>query len=72
MPEEDEVALVMERDGSPTLEVGVLAEERSKHASHSSAETGAKVVQDQLWFVLRGTTMTLGGGCVKRGRKLEC
>ena len=59
MSEENKVTLVVERNGAPTLEVGVLTEERRKHAPHSPAETGAKVVEDQLWLVLCGTTMAL-------------
>lgn len=60
MPEEDKVTLVVECYGTPTLKVGVLTEERSKHASHSTAETCAKVVEDQLWLMLCGATMALG------------
>ena len=59
VPEEDEVALVVERDGAPPLEGGVLAEERGKHAADAAAQPRAEVVQDELGLVLGGAAMAL-------------
>lgn len=58
-PEENEVSLVVEGDSSPSLEVWILAEDGGKHAPQSVTQSGAKVVQNQLWSVRACTAMML-------------
>ena len=50
-PEEDEVALVVERHSAAASEGGVLAEQRGKHAPHAVPQPCVKVVQNQLRLV---------------------
>ena len=47
-PEEDEVALVVQRGDLPAAEAGVLVEERGKHAPQAVPQPGVEVVQHQL------------------------
>ena len=47
-PEEDEVALVVQRGDLAAAEAGVLVEQRSKHAPHAVPQPRVKVVQHQL------------------------
>ena len=44
MPNEDEVSLIMEGDGSPPLELWVVWEERSKHPCHRVTQPCCEVV----------------------------
>lgn len=45
-PEEDVVTLVVKRDSSPALEVGILTEDGGKHAAQSMSQTSPKIVQN--------------------------
>ena len=45
-PEEDVVTLVMKRDSSPALKVGILTEDGGKHAAQSMSKTRPKIVQN--------------------------
>ena len=44
MSNEDEVSLIMEGDGSPSLELWVVWEEGSKHPCHRVTQTCGEVV----------------------------
>ena len=44
MPNEDEVSLIMEGDGSPPLELWVVWEKRSKHPCHRVTQPCCEVV----------------------------
>ena len=49
LPEKDVVALVVEGDSSPALEIGVLAEDGGKHTPQAVPKPCSKVVQYELW-----------------------
>lgn len=56
--EEYEVSLAVKRHGRPTFELWVLVEEGGKHACHRVSQSRGEVVQNDFWFVARGSTMT--------------
>ncbi len=58
-PEKDEIALVVEGDNTPALEVGVLTEEGREHAANTTPESRAKIVENELRLVIRRTAVAL-------------
>ena len=49
--EEDEVALVVERDGAATGELGVLREQRVDHPADLVPEPGVEIVENYFGVV---------------------
>ena len=53
VPEEDEVALVVERHHSAAVELGALREHGREHAPHPVPHARREVVQDELRVMVR-------------------
>ena len=65
-PEEDEVALVVQRGDLAAAEAGVLVEQRRKHAPQAVPQPRVKVVQHQLRLRPGSPPMALHGRSMKR------
>jgi hypothetical protein len=60
LPEEDKVALAVERDDLPPAELGlVVREERPEQAPHAPAQARGEAVEQQLGHVLRARAVPL-------------
>jgi len=58
-PEEQEIALVVQRDDLPALELGQRWEEVLEHLANGVTKRGDEAVEDELWVVRRGASMVL-------------
>ena len=58
-PEEQEIALVVQRDDLPALKLGQRWEEVLKHLANGVTKRGDEAVEDELWVVRCGASMVL-------------
>ena len=52
-PEEEEVALIVQRDNLTALEFGHRREQSLEKAANGMAETSDKTIEDELWVMSR-------------------
>jgi hypothetical protein len=71
VPEEDEVALIVERHDAPPPECRVLAEERAEHPPDPHAKARREIVEHELGLVRGRLAVALDVLCEDNGGELE-